>query len=498
MILDRLTGPDALLQSVFRWHATHQPDAPWCVFGDRDHSYAEVDGAANRVAWSLRERYGVAKGDRVALFMDNRPEFFAAMFGIHRLGAVCVPCSAHCTPDELAFQLDHAGAAAVFVDAANVSVFASAVTRMPTPVILVDELEAGGAAFPMSAPPPVELGPADLATIMYTSGTTARPKGVMFSHGNLRVAADTAVAAFRWTAGDRYLHYFPLSHSNGGIHGVGPAIVAGATLVMIPRFSASRFGEQLHELDITFTAVNATNVRMLMRHPVTAHDRVHRTWRMMLGLSLVEEEILEFEARFATRLCPTYGLTEGNSIAVIGEPVGPRRLGSAGRVVPGYEIRLTDEMGEAELHSTLPHGISGGYFRDPEATASIFGDGWVRTGDVLRADRDGYVWFVERSKDMIKRSGFNVAPAEVERVIELVPGVREAVVIGVPDGVRDETVVAFVVADDRLDPEEILAMCRRELADYKVPGALHMIDEVPRSVLGKVDRKALRSAHTAV
>jgi crotonobetaine/carnitine-CoA ligase len=498
MIVDRLSGPDALLQSVFRWHAGSRPDAPWCVFAGRDHTYADVDGAANRVAWVLHERHAVRKGDRVGVFMDNRPEYFAALFGIHRLGAVCVPCSTHCTPAELAFQLVHAGVAVTFVDSANEPVWRAAAERVPLPAILAEDLQAITGSFPGATSPPVEVTPADLATIMYTSGTTARPKGVMFSHGNLRVAAETAVNAFRWAAGDRYLHYFPLSHSNGGIHGVMPAILAGATLVMIPKFSASRFGQQLDELGITMTAVNATNVRMLMRHPVTAHDRSHRAWRMMLGLSLAEQEIVAFEQRFGTRLCPTYGLTEGNSIAVIGEPVGPRRPGSAGRVVAGYEVRLPGVVGEAEVRSHLPHGVTMGYFRDPGQTAEVYRDGWVRTGDVLRVDADGYLWFVERAKDMIKRSGFNVAPAEVERVIEGVSGVGEVAVVGVPDGVREEAVVAFVVADGPLNVDDVIEACRRELAGYKVPGAVHVIGEIPRSVLGKVDRNALRAAHTAV
>ncbi|HLY83264.1 MAG TPA: class I adenylate-forming enzyme family protein [Acidimicrobiales bacterium] len=498
MILDRLTGPDALLQTVFRWHARHRPDALWCEFAGRGYSYAEVDGAANRLAWALQERHAVRKRDRVAVFMDNCPEYFAALFGIHRLGAVCVPCSTHCTPAELAFQLGHAEVAVAVVDDANAPVFRAAAERVPTPCILAEDLDSITGPFPASAPPPVDVTPADLATIMYTSGTTAHPKGVMFSHGNLRVAAETAVNAFRWGSADRYLHYFPLSHSNGGLHGVMPAIVAGATLVMIPKFSASRFGQQLDEQGITFTALNATNVRMLMRHPVTAHDRSHRAWRMMLGLSLGEEEIVAFEERFATRLCPTYGLTEGNSIAVIGEPVGPRRLGSAGRVVAGYEVRLPGAVGEAAIRSSLTHGVTMGYFQDPEQTAEVYRDGWLHTGDVLRADADGYLWFVERAKDMIKRSGFNVAPAEVERVIEAVPGVRDVVVVGVPDGVREEAVVAFVVTDGPLAVEDVLEACRRELAGYKVPGAVHVIGEIPRSVLGKVDRNALRAAHTAV
>ncbi|MCU1360058.1 MAG: AMP-dependent synthetase and ligase, partial [Ilumatobacteraceae bacterium] len=339
--------------------------------------------------------------------------------------------------------------------------------------------------------------------IMYTSGTTARPKGVMFSHGNLRTAALTAVTHFRWTKNDRFLHYFPLFHANGGLYGVFPALMSQASIMMVPKFSASAFGSQLHDLGITFTSVNATHVKMIMNHPVSPRDAEHQTWRMMLGLTLRPDEITAFENRFATRLCPTYGLTEGLGIDAIGEPVGPRRVGSAGRLLRGYKLRVVDESGtelpagergEAEFASELEHGVPMGYFRDPEKTAEIYRDGWVRTGDVLEMDADGYLWFVERKRDMIKRSGYNVAPAEVERVIAAVAGVADVAVVGAPDEMREEAIIAYVVADAGavVTPELVLAACTTTLADYKVPQVVEIIDALPRNFLGKIERKVLR------
>lgn len=495
--LDHFTGRPALIDAVLTAHAQADPNRIWCEMEGRSHSYGEVDRGANRLGRQLREEYGVGPGDRVAVRMENRAEYFHAMFAILRLGAVYVPCSTRAAGPELEWQLDHCGAKVVVCDEES----AATAPVADRAVLLVDLAPdvSGPDGEPLDATP-VMAG--DLAMIMYTSGTTSRPRGVMFTQGNLRAAADTAERAFRWSAGDRYLHYFPLYHSNGGLHGVMPAVLSGATLVMVPRFNASGFGRQLRDLDITFCAVNATHLRMIMATPPDPADRQHQAWRMMLGLSIELAERDAFETRFATRLCPTYGLTEGVSISAIGEPVGPRGPASGSRVMPGYSLRLVDDKGgevptgtpgEAEIQAHHPHGITTGYYRDPQATQAAFRDGWLRTGDVLCADSDGWLTFVERRKDMIKRSGFNVAPAEVERVLCTVPGVAEAAVVGTPDPVREEAIVAFVAGQPDLAAEDLLAVCMAELAAYKVPQCVEFLTALPRDFLGKIDKKALRA-----
>jgi crotonobetaine/carnitine-CoA ligase len=494
---DHFTGRPALIDAALEAHARDNPDRVWCEIDGRSHTYGEIDRAVNRLARQLRGEFGVRRGDRVAVRMGNRAEYFHAMFAILRLGAVYVPCSTRATAPELAWQLDHCGASVLVTDdegRASAPAGERAVLSVDeTP----DDSRPGGDALDVER---VDAG--DLAMVMYTSGTTSRPRGVMFTHGNLRAAADTAERAFRWVPGDRYLHYFPLYHSNGGLHGVMPAVLAGATLVMVPRFSASAFGRQLRDLDITFCAVNATHVRMILTQPVDPADADHRAWRMMLGLSIEQAERDEFESRFATRLCPTYGLTEGVSITAIGEPVGPRGPDSASRVVAGYRLRLVDdegaevpigEAGEAEIRADHAHGLSPGYFGDRQATEAAFREGWLRTGDVLRADPDGWLTFVERRKDMIKRAGFNVAPAEVERVLCAVTGVEDAAVVGIPDPVREEAIVAFVAGGPQLAAADLLAACAAELAEYKVPQRIEFLAALPRDVLGKVDKKSLRA-----
>jgi len=515
---DFLSGPDASVQAVFAAHAAEVPDKTFAEMGGTSYSYGRVDADANRIAHVLTGQLGAIPGDIVAVYMSNCPEFFPVMLGLQRARAVYVPFSTHYSADELTYQLAHCQARVVIVDTAHHALLSSVLPACPRVehVVVVGEecepppriaqhsltvlCEAGEAALPPGAS---DASPDDLAMVMYTSGTTSRPKGVMFSAGNLYAAADMCVTHFRWSPADRFLHFFPLFHSNGGLFGVWPAVLGQATLVMVDRFSASGFGRQLHELDISLASVNATHVKMILAHPPTEHDRAHRAWRMCLGLTLEPCDVLTFEHRFSTRLCPTYGLTESMGNNVIGDPVGPRRIGSAGRIVRGYSIRVTDadgteaspgQAGQAQVFSHQRHGLPLGYFRNPEATAATYASGWVQTGDVVRVDADGYVWFVERQSDMIKRSGFNVAPAEVERVIRDIDGVADVAVVPTADAVREQAIVAYVVQAEGadLDVAAVISACARHLAEYKVPQVVEFIEELPRTFLGKIDRKALR------
>lgn len=513
MEFDYLSGPSALLQNVFADHAARDGEHVWCTFEAVPHTYAEINARANQLANGLRDEAGITKGDSVAVCMDNCAEYFVAMFAIHRLGAVYVPCSTLYSYDELRYQLEHAEIRTVITDQnnrdlvekaipSNGSVRAVIVRSYSGPdAIGFDEFIAGQ---PDTMPAEAAAVTADdVATLMYTSGTTERPKGVVFSHGNLTTAAHTCVRHFRWTRDDRYLQYFPLYHANGGLVGVGPAIVAGATIAMVPKFSASAFGQALVENQATFAPVNSTHVKMILRNPETEYDRAHNARRMMLGLTLSPEEFVAFEKRFDTTLMGSYGLTEALGVVVIGEPVGPRKIASAGRIVRGYTMKVVDDdgkslgpnlPGEALIRSHQRHGTAMGYYKDQERTRYAFGEGWLRTGDVVRVDDDGFVWFVERKKDMIKRSGYNVAAAEVERVIHSVPGVREAAVVGTPDAMREEAIVAFVApesGDVELE-EDVFAQCDHELADYKRPQYVVIVDALPVNFLGKIERKKLR------
>jgi crotonobetaine/carnitine-CoA ligase len=444
--------------------------------------------------------------------MHNCAQFFIAMFAIHRLGAVFIPCSTLYSEDELRYQLEHAEVKAIFTDEAllplvleslpddnlreRVIVYGSEVAE---PFLAFDKFGEGYASDMPAESSGVTAD--DLAVIMYTSGTTARPKGVMLSHGNITTLAQTQAKYLGWTSEDRYLHYFPLYHGNGGLIGVVPAIWCGATLIMIPKFSASNFGRQLVENDVTLAPVNATNVKMILNNPVTEYDQAHKARRMMLGLSLTPEEFQTFEKRFNTMLIGTYGLTESLTAMIMGESGGQGPAGSAGRVTRGYTVDVQGdngeslppgEIGEAVIYSHQRHGLAMGYFKDPVKTKETFVDGWVHSGDFLRIDEAGYVWYAGRKKDMIKRSGYNVAPAEIERVIGDIPGVSDVAVVGCPDAVREEAIVAFIVATTSISSVEVIDVCTQNLAHYKVPQFVEILDELPFNFIGKIDRKELR------
>jgi crotonobetaine/carnitine-CoA ligase len=510
---DHVSGRGQTLQRVFAEHAAAHPDAHWCESAGQVYTYGAFDAVANQVAHGLTAR-GIGRGDAVAVYMSNRPEFFYGMFGLQRAGGLYVPCSTIHTPDELVYQLDHIEAKAIFVDETTYPSFAAVRDQLPgietcviqggpavDGAITLDELIAGQSdAWPETA---AELTADDLALVIYTSGTTARPKGVIFNHGALLTAAETFARVFNWSVGERFFSYFPLYHSNGGLIGLGPAVFARATMVMVPAFSATRFVDQLRELDITFCNLNSSHVRMLLNQPPTDRDADHNVRRMMQGLTLEPHEILEFEQRFGTVLMPTYGLTESLGICVANGPVGNRRVGSAGRVLRGFSIEIWDdednplpvgEAGEIVITCDGPYGRALRYHKDEEHTAATFIGDTVRSGDMGRMDEDGFLWFVQRKKDMIKRSGFNVAAAEVERVLLTHDGVAAAAVVGTPDLMRDEAIVAYVVREpgSEVGRNELFDLCDEALADYKVPQVIEFRDALPLNFLGKVEYRRLR------
>jgi carnitine-CoA ligase len=501
---DAATG--LTLHHVVAQRATEDPDRLFCEFGATPHTHGELEQGVSAYAHGL-VRAGLRPGDRAAVFMANRFEYFLAMLGVQRVGGTYVPCSTLYSADEVRYLLEHSGATVVFADASTSERLAEALGPGAAVRVVAQGFERSG-ALPLSdlpdwsaGPFPVRLDEDTAAMIMYTSGTTARPKGVIYTHANLMHAAQTNAAGLGWQPDDRLLHYFPLHHNNGGVIQLGPPLLRGAALVMVDKFSASRFGDQLHEHRITFAAVNSTHARMILANPPKATDADHPCRRMMLGLTLDAESLAAFESRFNTRCITTYGLTESLGVVAYGSRDYRLAGGSSGRPIPGYELRAVDdagqdvpegEPGEILVRSTTRHGLSAGYWRDEEATAALFADGWLHSGDIGRFDELGAIHFVQRKKDMIKRSGFNVAPAEVERALGDHPAVAEAVVVGIPDEWREEAIIAFVIASEAVAEEDVIEHCRRLLAAYKVPERVVFVEAMPMDVLGKVDRKRLR------
>lgn len=507
---DYLSGSGARIDDWLRWRGRSDTDRLFADFEGTPVSWGELDEKVEQVARGLAGA-GVKRGEPVAVYMHNSLDFLYAMFGIMRFGAVYVPCSTLYPADELRYQLDHVRTRMVFTDPQLLPTLEQVRSDCPaleTVVVTSEEALPGTERFHdfaasghrFAGPPPDAN---ERAMIMYTSGTTARPKGIIWSHGNVVTIAQNCVYNFRWTPEDRFLHFFAMFHANGGLVCLMPAIMTGAALIMIPKFSATQFAQQLVEHDITYCNMNSTNIKMVLNNEPSDYERRHRTRRMMLGLTLEAPHWLEFERRFDTKLIPTYGLTEALGICIAQTPYDPPKPGSSGRVLRGYQVKVVDETGgeqptgvagEVLVHSVQRHGVTQGYHRDPERTREVFREGWVHSGDQGYFDEDGYFWFTGRSKDMIKRSGYNVAPAEIERVIAQVAGVKECAVVSTPDAIREEAIVAYIVPAQpgAVSEAAVFEACQASLAEYKVPQFVKLVPEMPLNFLGKLERKVLR------
>ena len=494
-------------------NARLRPHHPFIEFGDLQISHAAFAAAVRRVANGLLAK-GIAAGERVLAFLPNCPEFLVVRFAVQRIGAVFVTCSSLYVDDEIRYQIEASGAVLAVTDIESAERIRAIAAELDCvrDIVLVDagRMEASAVGIngwlsscsdQLSVPfPDVDA----LSMLMYTSGTTARPKGVMFTHGNEMFSSLSIANAFAYTRFERLLHYFPLYHINGGLALLGPLILRGATMVMVPKFSASTFSRTLVEARISMAAMNATHIKMLLNQPPSPFDSQHWVYRAQFALPLDLERREAFSARFGgITLVEAYGLTEGMGICTASPIDALWKAGSAGLPFPGYSLRLIDEQGrdvapgepgQVLLQCQSRHGLTQGYFEDESATAQLLRDGWLHTGDVGQLDDEGYFYFLERQKDMIKRSGFNVAAAEVERVLLEHSSVREAAVVGIPDDMREEAIVAFVVAASGATPDaaQLREHCAGQLAPYKVPEHVVTLPAMPENFLGKVEKKLLR------
>jgi crotonobetaine/carnitine-CoA ligase len=451
-------------------------------------------------------RHGVTRGTHVLVYMGNGIEHVLALMATHHLGGVVVTCNAEYSPDEVAYQVEHSDATLLLADAEREAVAAQVAASNGCPHVALrfdpDVVEWAGPSSPGEA---AALDPADVATILYTSGTTARPKGVVLTHGNYVFVGEVLRSIYAYGPDDVALLVFPLYLTNGHNYQLVTWLTSGATVVVIKRFSVSRFAQQLARHQATVTTLNSAHVKMLLSAPPSEDERRHRLRFVKYGTAAFLDlaHIEEFEARYGTKLRGgTYSQTETVAHNLFAPDVPSARHRAGGIPALGYRIKLESdgvevgpgEPGEICVSSISPHGLCAGYYKDPEATAHAWNGTWWRTGDLGVADEAGYVTFLERAGEMIKRAGYNVAPAEVERVLALHPAVREACVIGVVDPVKDQAIHAVVVmrADHAATGAELQAHCADWLAAYKVPSSVEIVDELPHGPGGKLDRKAVR------
>lgn len=527
--IDYLQG-EKPLHEYLRGHARREPAKTALVWYGREISYGELDRLSDAFAQTLHQR-GVGKGDRVALFMQNCPQYLIAHFGIQKIGAIVSPCSPMFKAHEFAYQVGDLGAKAIVVADHLVPIVQSVADRVTVPNVfsvryadflpdtpslrVPDEVAArrpqpeGCIDFHAAvtradvAAPTVDLSMDDVSLMTYTSGTTGMPKGAMLSYRNALYKTAVGQEMFRIRSDDVMLAVAPLYHIAGMICGVTMLAYTGATVVLLNRMDALAVLQAIERHRVTWWYAMAPMLVAAMNEPGAEKfdlSSLHTTMATSFGIKLTEELAKRWSA-FANNCLvyeAGYGLSETHTNDVL-MPRDAVRWGTNGVPGRGVELKILGvdgsevPVGESGEIAVRSRGVFHGYWNRPDATAEVLRDGWVHTGDIGRMDAQGYLTFIGRVKEMIKVSGFSVFPEEVEAILILHPEVRQVAVIGVPDKDKGEVVKAFVVPRSKaLDVQQLLGWARENMSHYKVPRQVEFREALPASGTGKVLRRLLK------
>ena len=502
----RLTVPQLLQHQAHRY-----PDKPLLVCDDTVWTYRDTATRAARAASGLRGR-GIATGDRVAMWCDNRPELLETVLGCAWLGAIAVPLNTALRGPGLRHTLADSGARALFVDHERLPMLAEVelpetlqevwLPNTQEPATAQESLDLSVTGRPLGTEQslPAEVGPGDTMAILYTSGTTGLPKGVCCPHAQFYWWGVTVSECLEIDEDDVLYTCLPLFHTNA-LNAFFQAVVAGATFVLGSRFSASRFWSELADSGATVTYLLGAMVQILCARPDDEYDARHRT-RIALSPATPAHSHQEFSRRFGITLVDGFGSTETNML--IGADASVQRPGQMGVTLPDFETRVVDQRGldvaagtpgELLCRARQPFAFATGYFNNTEATAQGWAGRWFRTGDRVVQDDDGWFTFLDRIKDSIRRRGENISSLEVEQVLTLHPAIESAAAFPVPSDLAEDEVMVAVVpsANQSVDPRELIAYCESKLPYFAVPRYLDVVDTLPLTENGKVQKTALRS-----
>jgi long-chain acyl-CoA synthetase len=492
------------------------PDRTALVMGPSTLSYAALDNQARRFAGVLRE-LGIEPGDRVALMLPNIPHFTIAYFGALYAGAIVVPLNVLLAGPEVAYHLADSHSRVLvawegFLDAARAGFVEWGDSEHLVVVSSGDvkpELghkEHDFAALLAAAEPVGEI-PAttaeDTSVILYTSGTTGKPKGAELTHFNMFFNAHySRTLLLPLTPDTIALATLPLFHSFGQTVMHNAVIAAGGTVVLVPRFEPAAVLELMQQHKINFFGGVPTMYFALLNHPdADQYDLSSLQFCVSGGSAMPVEVMKAFDAKYEVNILEGYGLSETSPVASFNMLDRPKKAGSVGLPLWGVEFRLEDADGNVVDAAGEPgeicikgHNVMKGYLGKPEATREAIKDGWFHSGDIGVRDEDGFYFIVDRKKDMIIRGGFNVYPREVEEVLYAHPAVAEAAVIGVPNPSHGEEVKAILALkrDAEAGADEIIAFCKTRLAAYKYPRIIEFLDDLPKGPTGKILKRELR------
>jgi long-chain acyl-CoA synthetase len=495
------------LGSIARDGAERFPQREAVRLGTRVLSYADLNEQTARLAAFLGER-GVRPGDRVGVLLPNVVEFPLAYFAILRAGGIVVPMNVLLKRREISFYLADSGAEVLLAwhgfeaEARAATEEARAELITVDPAGLADSL-AGVAPRPEVA----EVGDNDTAVILYTSGTTGKPKGAELTHRSvMRNSEVVAMTATDVREGDVILGALPLFHIFGQTVGMNASLRAGATLVLLPKFDPEATLAAIEANQMTHFYGVPTMFGALLHHPGRErYDTSSLRICVTGGASMPVEVLHGFERAFSCEVLEGYGLSETSPVVTTNHAGRERRAGSVGTPIDGVEVRVVDDagrplpVGEVGEIVVRGHNVMKGYWKRPEATAEAIRDGWFHTGDLGRTDQDGYFYIVDRKKDMIIRGGYNVYPREVEEVLYEHPQIREAAVIGMPDERWGEEIGAAVVLHEgeRLEAQEVSDYVKERIAAYKYPRIVWFVDELPKGPTGKILKREIARPSSA-
>ncbi|MGE7770260.1 AMP-binding protein [Viridibacillus arvi] len=508
------------LRSLLEERTQMYPEKTFLLFenacGEQEElSYMDFQKRVTKLENALLD-LGIQKGDHITLHLPNSIDFMVAWFAIGGIGAIMVPTNILSTSDEMEYILSHSESVLLMTEMEYIQKFEAVRNKLPLlQNILLTRFE-GNHEHALNATAlmeqasekmerEIEISSDDIAGMLYTSGTTSKPKGVQVTHANYIFAGEMIAQSISLRPEDRQFVVLPLFHGNAQYYSTMSALIVGASVALTEKFSASRYFKQAKRLGATVGSLFAAPIRMILAQQYDLEDQKNSLRLIMFAQSVAEHQLDEFEQKFDIRLLQMYGMTETIGVPLINPIHGIRKNMSIGKPSIGYEVKIVDENGvdlpEGTVGQIAVRGVPGrtlmkGYFKNEEATKEALQNNWLLTGDNARIAQDGYFYFIDRMKDMIKRSGENVAANEVESVLVEHPDVYEVAVIGIPDEMRDEAIKAFVILNEgALVSEDILIeFCKLKLAKFKVPDEIEFVTAFPRTPVGKIQKHILRQS----
>ncbi|MFR9773739.1 AMP-binding protein [Nocardia sp. SC052] len=469
-------------------------------------TYGELEERTGWVGAALR-RIGISRGEHVALLMRNRPEFVLSWLGASRVGNPVIPVNAGLKGDGLAYVLNHSDAVAVIVEDEQASAIAAIRDDLPNIRHFIGVGESYVDALPDARPwsdlmevrplPDVDVAPTDPMAVMYTSGTTGLPKGVLLPHSRIM----TGRMILRWAgvvSEDKLYTCLPLFHANAALISFWGTFGLGGQLVVSRRFSASRMWGEISRTESTVLTALGAMIPILAKQSPRAGD-ANNTARLVISAACPKDIWRDFEQRFGVSIVELYGTVEGG--LTIAGPEAP--IGSIGKPPPGVEVRIARSdgsvCGPGEVGELVARPSEGAaevkYYKDPRSSAKKTSGGWLHTGDRAYRDADGYFWYVDRDEHFMRRRGENISSSEIEQVVAMHPSVLECAAYGIPSELgEDEVAIAVVLRPEvEIPPHELVDFCRPRMADFQLPRFIRIVTELPKTETHRAKKVSLRN-----